>query len=53
MDSLRTSNGGRYPHAKELCIRVDHQFFQQILGANFDITRLRIFTPKTDKLKRA
>ena len=36
MGSLRTSNGGRYPHAKKLRIRVDHQLFQQILGANFD-----------------
>ena len=30
MGSLRTSNGGRYPHAKELCIRVDYQLFQTI-----------------------
>ena len=36
MGSLRTSNGGRYPHAKEPCIRVDYQFFQKILGAKFD-----------------
>ena len=36
MGSLRTPNGGRYPHAKELCIGVDYQFFQTILGGNFD-----------------
>ena len=36
MGSLRTPNGGRYPHAKELCIGVDYQFFQTILKGNFD-----------------
>ena len=36
MGSLRTPNGGRYPHAKKLCIRVDYQLFQLILGAKFD-----------------
>ena len=36
MGSLRTPNGGRYPRAKELCIRVDYQLFQTILGAKFD-----------------
>ena len=36
MSSLRTPNGGRYPHAKELCIGVDYQFFQTILKGNFD-----------------
>ena len=36
MGSLRTPNGGRYPCAKKLCIRVDYQLFQTILGAKFD-----------------
>ena len=36
MGSLRTPNGGRYPRAKKLCIRVDYQLFQTILGAKFD-----------------
>ena len=36
MGSLRTSNGGRYPHAKKLRIGVDYQFFQTILKGNFD-----------------
>ena len=36
MGSLRTRNGGRYPRAKELCITVDYQLFQTILGAKFD-----------------
>ena len=36
MGSLRTPSGGRYPCAKELCIRVDYQLFQTILGAKFD-----------------
>ena len=36
MGSLRTPKGGRYPHAKKLCIRVDYHLFQQILGAQFD-----------------
>ena len=36
MGSLRTSNGGRYPHAKKLRIRVDYQLFQKIWGAKFD-----------------
>ena len=50
MGSLRTPNGGRYPCAKKLCIRVDYQLFQTILGAKFDEnTRLRILTPNTDK----
>ena len=34
--SLRTPNGERYPRAKELCITVDYQLFQTILGAKFD-----------------
>ena len=36
MGSLRTPNGGRYPHAKKFCIRFDYHLFQQILGAKFD-----------------
>ena len=36
LSSLRTPNEGRYPHAKELCISVDYQFFQTILGAKFN-----------------
>ena len=36
MGSLRTPNGERYPRAKELCITVDYQLFQTILGAKFD-----------------
>ena len=36
MGSLRTPNGGRYPHAKKLRIRVDYHLFQLILGAKFD-----------------
>ena len=36
MGSLRTPNGERYPRAKELCITVNYQLFQTILGAKFD-----------------
>ena len=36
MGSLRTHSGGRYPRAKELCITIDYQLFQTILGAKFD-----------------
>ena len=54
MGSLRTPNGGRYPHAKKFCIRVDYHLFQQILGAKFDENNTSaIFTPKTDKLRQA
>ena len=53
MGSLRTPNGGRYPHAKELCIGVDYQFFQTILKGNFDENNTSAyFYPKNDKLKR-
>ena len=47
LSSLRTSNEGRYPHAKELCVRVDYQFFQTILGAKFNENNTSvILTPK-------
>ena len=50
MGSLRTHNGGRYPCAKELCITVDYQLFQTILGAKFDENNTSAYlTPNTDK----
>ena len=43
LSSLRTLNEGRYPHAKELCIRVDYQFFKTILGAKFNENNVCVF----------
>ena len=43
LSSLRTPNEGRYPHAKELCIRVDYQFFQTILGAKFNENNTSVY----------
>ena len=36
LSGLRTPNEGRYSHAKEICIKVDYQLFQTVLGAKFD-----------------
>ena len=53
MGSLRTHSGGRYPRAKELCITIDYQLFQTILGAKFDENNTSAYlTPNTDKWKR-
>ena len=52
MGSLRTPCGGRYPHAKELCIGVDYQFFQTILKGNFDENNTSAyFYPKKWQIK--
>ena len=50
MGSLRTPNGGRYPHAKEL--GVDYQFFQTILKGNFDENNTSAYSnPKKWQIK--
>ena len=46
MGSFRTPNGGRYPRAKELCITVDYQLFQTILGAKFDENNMSAFVDR-------
>ena len=43
MDSLGTHSGGRYPRAKELCITIDYQLFQTILGAKFDENNTSVY----------
>ena len=42
----RTPNEGRYPRAKELCIRVDFQLYQTILGAKFENNTYVYFNSK-------
>ena len=51
LSSLRTPNEGRYPHAKELCIRVDYQFFQTILGAKLNENNTSVYFNSNFKKK--
>ena len=52
LSRLRTLNEGRYPHAKELCIRVDYQFFKTILGAKFNENNTYFNSKKMTNLSR-